>query len=660
LTSIPHNLDLIGLDWLIEEVETITDHIDDVGIVEFCENNRYLPAGLTSQPGFINFRDVNPYVIEILECFEMDSPIREVNIMKGVQMTYTVSVLECILFYYMCYLKTYPCMLTSADKELVQQRVDNNIIPMLQQSNFEHIIQSHDEGNQRKTGKNKGMLQFEGGGFLLPLGAVNANKMRSHSILLNLKDEIEAWADTVGKDGDPDKLTDSRCDAFTDDRKILRGSTPLTYPSRTHKRYMEGDQRRFNVVCRKCNFAQPIDWTHKTETGERVRSFSWEMDRGSLVFDSVGWHCSACGHKHYNHEKDVLMSLDEGAHWKSQARAKNPQIRSYHLPAFLSPMKAWANCVSDFLDCYDPIAEKVVDVPAYQVFYNNILGMPFEVLGERVSFTHVSGHRRPCYRLGQIPNRYAVQWSGSPILFVTCQVDVHLKNLAVAVMGWTRDAKCYVIDYKRVEDEDCTRPESPAWNEVRDIIENRVYKADDGREYSVFATLIDSAYSNDTIVDFCSDYGGWVFPILGADRPAKAARIKEFSEFETTAGTVGFRIIVDHYKDRIAPVLRREWTEQGPQPRYHFNAPVDLSDGAIKELTAESKRKKVDKEKGITTYYWHRPSGRDNELWDLLVYGHAAVEIIACEICLEHFGLETVDWPQFWDYMAAQLDAPAG
>ena len=98
-------------------------------------------------------------------------------------------------------------------------------------------------------------------------------------------------------------------------------------------------------------------------------------------------------------------------------------------------------------------------------------------------------------------------------------------------------------------------------------------------------------------------------------------------------------------------MLRREWVEDaGQQKRYHFNAPVDLGDKELKELTAEVRREKQD-ENGNVSYYWHRPGNARNELWDLLVYGNAAVEIIAWSICIQHFELETIDWPQFWDYI---------
>jgi phage terminase large subunit GpA-like protein len=77
---------------------------------------------------------------------------------------------------------------------------------------------------------------------------------------------------------------------------------------------------------------------------------------------------------------------------------------------------------------------------------------------------------------------------------------------------------------------------------------------------------------------------------------------------------------------------------------------VDITDKQLKELTVETRKEKTD-DKGATTYFWHRPGNARNELWDLLVYGHAAVEILAWNICVKHFELDTIDWPKFWDYL---------
>ena len=67
----------------------------------------------------------------------------------------------------------------------------------------------------------------------------------------------------------------------------------------------------------------------------------------------------------------------------------------------------------------------------------------------------------------------------------------------------------------------------------------------------------------------------------------------------------------------------------------------------------ETRREKQD-ENGNVSYHWHRPGNARNELWDLLVYGHAAVEILAWSICIQHFELDNIDWIAFWDYIETE------
>jgi hypothetical protein len=207
---------------------------------------------------------------------------------------------------------------------------------------------------------------------------------------------------------------------------------------------------------------------------------------------------------------------------------------------------------------------------------------------------------------------------------------------------------------KKADEPDCTELSCSVWGRAREMIEEKIYTADDGRPYRISVTMIDASYSTHTVVDFCAQYVAGVYPIMGRDRPAKYQSIKEFAEFKTQSGTKGYRLLVDHYKDIMAPVLRREWDGETEQKKYHFNAPMDYPDNLIKELTAETRRKVVD-DKGIVSYVWHRPSGAHNHEWDKLGYGYASVDIIAWNLCVEQFEMETIDWAQFWAYQRQLL-----
>lgn len=649
------NLDNVGRDWLADEVDAMADGITRITPVIFNEENRYLPQGVSPRPGYIRY-DLFPFLREIIECFDPLSPVREVNLMKGVQTGYT-TLLESILLYYIAHIKTQAAMFITADKELASSRMENNILPMINESGFSDLIRSSDAGNSRKTGKTKDYLQWDGGGFLIYNGAQNAAKMRQFSVPLMLKDELDAWKRSVGQDGNSDTLTDARLSAYWSIRKILRGSTPLLEPSMIGEAFERGDQRKYLVLCKACSFPQELRQEEINKETGLVGGFKWDTEDGILILESVRYACVNCGEEHYETDKERLFSEENGAHWKPTAKPREPGIRSYHLPSFYSPFgfRPWSKCISDYLDAFDPINKQVKSVDKFQEYYNNTLGVPFRTRGARVRFTSVSAHRRPVYRLGEIPNKFAARYSGSKILFLTCLVDVHLRNLAVAVIGWTRDLRSYVITYERFEREndadDCGELTSPVWGRLRELIEEKEFEADDGTRYRIALTLIDAGYSNANVTTFCSDYAGGVFPILGRDRPAKNQTIKEFSEFKTQVGAIGYRILVDHYKDRLATVLRREWNEeQGDQSPYHFNAPVDITDKQLKELTVETRKEKTD-DKGNVSYFWHRPGNAPNELFDLLGYGHASVEIKAWSICIQHFEMDTIKWPEFWDFV---------
>lgn len=654
-----YDLSIVGADWLKAEVENLTDTIIHVSPSAFNEEHRYLPESVTPIPGYMRY-DLVPFWREVVDCFDIDSPVREVAIKKGVQVAYTTAVLEAAAFYFMAHVKTLPLMYMTADKELAAARIENNFLPMLQQSGYGHIIRSSDAGNTRKTGSTKDHLQWEGGGYLVPFGAINPRKMRSYSVCVKLDDEVDGWPDTIGaKKEDPVATSDGRVSSYWARRKIARGSTPLLRgSSKIDKAYERGDKRKYFVLCKYCSFPQVLRWEVTNETTGLIGGVMWDLDHGSLVLESVRYVCPNCGGEHFEHDKERLFSPKHGAKWVPTGRAVEPNVRSYHLPAMYSPigLQPWYKSVGMYLDGFDPEERKVRDIAKYQLFYNNVLGESFEVMGSKITFVQVSAHRRAVYRLGQIPNEYAAKWSGSAALLLTCQVDVHKAFLAVAVMGWCRESRPYVIEKFRLdalndEEDSCESVNSSVWGKLRALIEEKEYTADDNKKYRIALTLIDASYANDTVVAFCSTYASGVYPILGRDRPSKNQKIKEFAEFKTVAGTVGYTVVVDHYKDRIAPVLRREWSEaSGKQGPYHFNAPVDITDKDLKELTVETRREKTD-ENGNKTYYWHRPGGARNELWDLLVYGHAGVEILAYNLCINHFELEEIDWSKFWDYV---------
>lgn len=648
-------------EWLAQQFAQLTTELELVTPSQWAEAKRYLPPSVTSLPGYFRF-EVAPYLREIVDCLSVDSPIREVAVMKGAQVCMTTGVLENAIGYYIEHVRSAPVMLATADEDLAKIRIKSYILPMLQHSGLLELVCSSDETNKRKRGATEKLIEWVGGGFLVPFGARSANKLRSISIQVLLRDEIDGWPLTVGKDGDPIALSASRTQAYESSRKIVDLSTPTVKGvSAIEKRFLRGDQRYYHVCCLRCGLSQPIRWKRiNPETGEET-GIRWEMDGGRLVPGSVRWRCYGCGHDHINEDKTRLLSPENGAEWRPTAEPVSPDVRSYHVSALYSPvgMLSWEGCVRMWLEAWDEERGRVKDVDKLQVFYNNVLGLPFEVKGEQVLFEQAASMRRRAYSFGQVPNDFARVHCGSEVALLTCAVDVHKNQMPVAVWGWCPGPRAVLIDYWRFEGDTEQLSDQNTWGRLRTLIENPAAYVAGDRRYKIELTVIDSGYHTEQVYRFCAEYARGVVPIKGREGLRDKAPIKEFATFRTPLGTRAFHVYVDLFKDRWNAALKQPWSEEGLQPAPFLNLPVDVSDDQMRELTVEVRRPRRERLTGrIIGYEWHRPSGAANELWDLLIYGNAALEMVAWDVCVRHLGLERVDWPTFWRMLGA--DAHGG
>jgi phage terminase large subunit GpA-like protein len=587
---------------------------------------------------------------EILDCMSPESDVRHVSVMKGVQVGAT-TLLESTVGFLIACVKTAPVMFVTADQDLAKIRMETFIIPMLSHSGLDHLVRSVDEKSARKTGRTSKRLEFEGGGFLIPIGAMNSNRLRSVPIQYLLRDELDGWPDGL-TDGDPVQLSADRTAAYEASRKIFDVSTPLNKgSSKIAKLFEQGDQRHYHVKCLSCRHPQELRWKRTDKDTGTVSGIVWEShDDGRLVEGSVRYRCEQCGHPHSNDDKTALFA-DDNAEWVPAAVPQIAHHRSYHLSALYSPvgMQSWEACVQKWLQAWDESKNTVRDYGAFQVFYNNVLGVPFEVQGRSLTFENVSSLRRHEYRYGQIPNKWAAEYCGSRVLLITCAVDVHKRNLGVSVFGWCRGRRALLLDYWRFEGNTEDPDDRPTWGRLQELLLAPEYGvADDGYHYRIELTLIDSGYQTDHVYQFCDRFGGGVFPIRGRSSPPKNAAIKEFWSYPISDRMIGWAASVDLYKDRWSASLRRSWDGASVQPEGFFNAPLDATDAQLRELQVEVKRENVDKVTGKRSVEWFRPGGADNTIWDTLIYNNVALDIAAFHYCIKQMGRDSIDWEAFW------------
>jgi phage terminase large subunit GpA-like protein len=646
-----------GRDWLLGMVNGLTVELAELTPSQWAEQNRYLTGTDTRDPGLYDFK-LAPYLREPLDCLGVDSPIRHVIFMKGVQIGATSGILENALGYYIDYVRDAALMLLTADMVLARQRLEQNILPMLHSSELMHLITSADDGNRRKTGKTQHRLEWAGGGHAVLFGAKNAARLRSAPVKVLFRDEVDGYPLVIGKDGDPMRLSEDRTAAFEGIRKIFDTSTPLIKGlSHIETQFRKGDQRYYYIPCLKCGTKQRLRaWHVNPESGEQAGLvWEWTADK-KVAPESARYICKECGHAHRDHDKLEMCAPENGAEWRPTAIPENPWTRSYHVSALYSQFQTWDAIIAKRLEAWDIERNQPKDHGKLQVFYNQCLGETYEPRGEKLKFAAVSSHRRSWHSYGKVPNKALEQFCGSPVLLLTCAVDVHGDGLFVNVTGWCRERRCILVEYRKLEG-DTEQLETPeTWGELRKILVEKAWEADDGKRYKVNAAFIDSGYRPDQVYRFCAEFPlAHVYPIKGRAAPPNAGNARQFSEFVPVPGQNGINIVVDYYKDRWSAALRRQWDGLGIQPSPFFNAPIDITNEQLKELTVEIKRERIEATTGKRLgWEWHRPGNAPNELWDTLIYSDCALDFLAEGFSKHALGIEFTNWAAFYDACAAQ------
>jgi len=639
---------LSDVGWIIGEVEKLTDEKINIQVSEWAEK-RYLPPELTSKPGYWDNNYV-PFLREIMDCLSVDSPVRKLAWMKAAQIAATTGVIENFIGYTIDHAPS-SMMYISADKELVKMSVEAKLDRMLQSCGLTDKIRSPEE-NSRKTGNTSTKKEFPGG-FLIAVGARNPGKLRSMSIKNGLLDEVDGMPEKLGSEGDPVKLIEARTKAFERTRKLVYLSTPLVkQTSRIAKLYEKGDQRKFYVPCKDCGHMQHLVWQGQHSDGRPYGIVYKTTDKGVLIEESVGYVCRQCGIMWHDYDKTWFLHRGE---WRPTSEPKEKNFRSYHLNSLYSPagMYSWTGAVYDWFDAYDPLTKRVKDIEALKTFVNTVKGEPWEERGEAPKYERVIAHRRASYDRNEIPNRLIRVESGAPLQIVTMACDVHKERIDCEIIGWAKDGRSYSLDWRHLEgDTDNTTGRNSPWHKVRDIIEHEVWTADTGEQYRVQVTMIDAGYRTDTVYQFAAEYSAGVFPVMGRDAPVRNAKMREFNEYTSKAGTRAFNINVTLYKDRMAAWLKRDWNEGELQPLGYPNYPQDYGDDYFREYEAEYKAEKKNKKTGMRLgFYWVKMPNKPNHAWDCRIYNMAALDIIAHSVCENDLGQEGINYKAFWEFV---------
>jgi len=587
---------LLDQDYIFAQLGKLTEAKVIYKVSEWAEAKRYLPPELSSIPGYWDNTN-NPAMVEIMDCMSENSPIREVALIKAAQVGWTTGVLENMIGYIIDYCPG-PSLFVTADKQLAEQGMELRLDRMIEGAGLaDKIFAQNKQGDSynRKTGNTKNKKEFTGG-FLIAVGANSPARLRSTSIKYLMFDEIDAFPQSAGKEGDPIGLAEKRTNAFEHQRKIMYGSTPLIKnTSRIEKLYKRGDQRRFNVPCKDCGEFQELLFDN----------LKWEKDDdGHLIESSVVYICAHCGSLWKNSDKELFLVKGK---WIPTAKTTDPSFRSYHLNAMYSPvgMYSWEKAVRDWF-----AANK--DINKLKTFVNTVLAQSWEEQGDKNDFRKIRQNRID-YSRGTVPD---------DVVLLTAAVDVHKNAFYIEIVGWARNQVTYSIDWIHLEVEN-TSFDSPGWDVLQDLLSAKY------GELNILMAFIDSGWITDRVYKFCSRFGNGVYPVKGGSKFTGKNAYKA-NPVTGEDSLILVTLAADWYKDKLYGWLNLKKKEDNALPPWGYcYYPNDYPDEFFKGYENETKVEKTTPNGQVVGHTWQRRSNSAfNEPWDCRYYAMAAFDFL--------------------------------
>ncbi len=670
------------MDNLVERLSDIVDSaiflLSDVKPSEWNERNRIMTSEVSAFPGPYSY-DKTPYCREIVDCFHRSHPAKEIAVMKGGQVGFTVGVIEAAIGYIISEDPGNVLYLTG-HADLAEEAV-TRLDQMIDGSKLRHLIRSNitRARNQRTGDTNKGK-EFPGGS-LISGSAGNHKLLRQRSIQYAFVDDYEAAKKSSKESGNTGSLIRQRLAAFFGKMKIAWISTPENKEtSNIEPAYLKGDQRRYHIPCPCCGEFIFLEWEIKVEGKENeMAGITWKLDdKNKLILDSVGYICQKCGGFFDDKNKAELLSL---GHWKATAESSSPDYFSYHLSCLYAPpgMYDWKYYVRQYLEACPP--EGDVKEDELKAFKNLCLGLTHETKGEAPKANDLQKHQRN-YQIGIIPDQLSQQDGNGRIVMVTCACDMNGNEddarLDWEIVAWAESGASYSVKHgsigtfipregskAKVTDREKLSYQSNksnnVWKELTKVI-TAFYETDNKKRMQVFLTAIDCGYHTKHAYNFIDTTNCNVIGLKGKDEDKYVRFGVDVPHFKKSRERPDSLYIVEVglVKDDIAAAMSLKWDPDKDETQPHGFMNYPLAVGKLYDFKNyfehyESEERKVEQEPGKEiSFRWAKKSANvQNHFWDVRVYNRVLRDIVAYMICTS-CGLKNTSWKMYVDVMTGK------
>ncbi|KAB2970325.1 phage terminase large subunit family protein [Zoogloea sp.] len=426
------------------------------------------------------------------------------------------------------------------------------------------------------------MKQFLGGTLYIG-GANSPSALKSISARVLLCDEVDRYPASAGSEGNPVSLAINRTTNYEHNRKIVLVSSPGdTYTSEIYARYLQTDQREYQIRCVHCDHYFVPKWDH----------VKWNKveETGHAIPETAMIYCPDCGAGHTEGQR--FEAMRNGRWIKNNPTAKDAGFKASQL---ISPFVTIKTIVKKFVSAIGKPGE-------LRVFFNNNLGEPYEDKTDGLDDIEFLD-RLEEYGTTNIPEK---------VLFLTAGVDVQSDRLEMSVWGWGRDLESWHIEHVIVHG---NPTQVRTWIDLKQALLT-VYKREDGAALPIEAACIDSGHEARAVYEFtrANNAQRW-YAVKG--KPGASVDIWPKRASYTDKGKM-YSVGIESAKDSIAECLKVPETGPG---FVHFSNRCDPD--FFSQLTSERKVYEQDK-RGMIKRYWKLVKQARNEAWDCFVYALAA------------------------------------
>ena len=391
-------------------------------VSDWADRHRILTTRSSPEPG--EWRTSRtPFLKDIMDSLSPSAKWERVVFMKGSQIGATECGNNWIGF--CIHLTPAPMMVVQPTTEMAKRNSRQRIGPLIEESPALRDLVK--EARSRFSGNTILSKEFLGG-ILVMVGANSATGLRSMAVRYLFLDEVDAYPENIGREGDPCDLAIARTTNFRR-RKVFIASTPTVQGrSRIESFFSTSDQCYYHVPCPRC--------------GVYINLLKDNLQWSKKQAHTAAYFCQECDGEIYDHEKNDILPLGE---WVPSVQGDG-YTRGYHLSSYYSPVGwlSWTQILRK-RDRAEGSPEKL------QVFVNTILGLPYTEQGEVPDADRLY-ERRDVYPIGEVPRGGLVLTAGA---------DVQTNRIEVEVVAWGRDRQSWSVDY-RVLEGNTQQPE--VWN----------------------------------------------------------------------------------------------------------------------------------------------------------------------------------------------------